>query len=327
MFSASLLKQLGDGLVTTRKLVGEIHAGIQGYTGDCQTPVSHLKQEHQSLPQLVASVEKALHDVTALASQTHTNLDTLQHELQNLGSQLSQTSQTRIHALESAGQAVHQQLVEFTGKVQAALEDAQNRGNHLQAAAKATAQSCHDESSQQGAAHKIAQACLSDSGGVVQSTYQPVHFEQFSAAAKALATRLQTLARETLPVQAGKLSTHLSDTHTPGVQTSLSSGARQIGQAHTTFQQHGLETAHALKAAIEHEMTTALNLTAKELPDQIATAATKADKSAQSLSKESDTTKRTAANTSTHLKDQQDRYFEAVQALHTELQRMLGGKK
>ncbi|MFN8611517.1 MAG: hypothetical protein U0931_28480 [Vulcanimicrobiota bacterium] len=323
----SLLKQLGDGLVTTRKLVNEIHAAIQTYAGDSQSPVSHLKQEHQSLPQLVASAEKALNDMTALATQTQNNLDGLQHQLQSLGVQLSQTSQNRIHSLESAGQAVHQQLIEFTEKVQAALEDAQNRGNRLQTAARATVQTCQDESGQQGAAHKTAQACLGDSDGVVQNTYQPIHFEQFNSAARALATRLQVLAQETVPTQAGKLSTHIQDTHLPAVQTSLNTSARLIDQAHANFQQHGLEAAQALNTAIHNEMNSAQNLTGKELPDQIAAAASKADQSAQSLSKESDTTKRTAANTSTHLKDQQDKYFEAVLALHTELQRMLGGKK
>ena len=323
----SLIQQLGENLLNTRRLVAEIHTAIRSYTGDSQSPIGQLRKDHQDLPQLVVSTEKALNEMTLLATQTQQHLDSLQHELQALGNQLTQTSQQRLQALESAGHAIHDQLVDFTKKVQAALEDTQNRGNQLKTAAKASADSCKHEASQQSTAHKAAQASLAEGDSVVQKTYQPSHYDEFASAAKNLSNRLHTLAQETLPSQAGKLSHQLSDTHRPGVQNTLSSAGKSVTEAHSAFEQHGLEAAQALKTAIQGEMSKAQNITAKELPDQIDTAAKKADQSAQQLSKESDTTKRTAANTSTHLKDQQDRYFEAVLALHTELQRMLGGKK
>ncbi|MBX3171427.1 MAG: hypothetical protein KF760_28725 [Candidatus Eremiobacteraeota bacterium] len=323
----SLIQQLGESLLNTRKLVSEIHMAIRNYTGDSQSPVAQLRKDHEELPQLVVSTEKALNDMTLLATQTQQHLDSLQHELQTLGNQLTQTSQDRLQSLESTGHAVHDQLVDFTKKVQAALEDAQNRGNQLKTAAQASAESCKHEAGQQSTAHKGARASLAEGDSIVQKTYQPGHYDEFAAAAKNLANRLHTLAQETLPTQTGKLSHQITDTHRPAVQSTLSSAGKTMTEAHSAFEQHGLEAAQVLKTEIQGETSKAQNITAKELPDQIDAAAKKADQSAQQLSKESDTTKRTAAHTSTHLKDQQDRYFEAVLALHTELQRMLGGKK
>lgn len=323
----ALLQQLGDGLVTARKVVEEIRKGFSAFVADSQRSIAQVRQDQQELPMVAASAQKALVEVTVLASTTQQSLLALQSEMQQLSTQLAASGQTRVEALSAAGKVVQGQLAELTVQVSRAMDDVQSRGGQLVDAAGQASQAFQSEGEQQASEYKAAGTILADADTIVQSTYQTAQFDQLASAARNLSNRLQVLAQETLPGEAGKLVNHLSGVYAPAVQASHGAANRTFGERHADFLRQGQEAAQQLTQAVSAQTELNQQAVGQQLPEQVHAAAASADQAAQQLSKEADISKRTAAHISTHLKDAQDRYFEAVLALHTELQRMVGGKR
>ncbi len=323
----ALLQQLGSELLTARKLVQSIRIAFRSYQADSHASIAQVRKDQQELPQIIASAERGLVEVTGLASTTQQSLQALQLEIQQLAVQLAATGDTRVGALAAAGNAVQGQLGEFTRQVSDALRDVEERSVRLRQASSELVLAAREEGERQSSEYKVASTLLTEADSILGSTFQTSHFDQLAASAKALSLRLQVLTEETLPQEIGKVSAHLTSVHGPAVQANYASATQVLGARHVDFQQQGLGASQQLTQALTGQMNLNQQAVARDLPEQVNAAAAKADQAAQQLSKESDVTKRTAANTATHLKDAQDRYFEAVQALHTELQRMMGGKR
>lgn len=323
----ALLQQLGDGLVAARKLVQDIRTALRAYEADSHSSIAQLRKDQHDLPVIVASTERTLTEVTNLAATTQQSLHALQAEIQHLSTQLAAGGEGRVDSLAAAGKGLQVQLSEFTRQVAKALEEVDQRTIQLRQAAVEAAQAAVLEAERQTSEFKLGNGVLAEADMIVRTTYQTAHFDHLAATAASLSSRLQTLAQETLPGEVGKLNANLSGVHSPALQNSYHSASRDLGESHADFQKQGQEAAQKLSAALAAQMDLNQQAVASDLPDQVHAAALKADQAAQQLSKESDVTRRTAAHTATHLKDAQDRYFEAVLALHTELQRMLGGKR
>ncbi len=319
----ALIEDLRKDLDSASDLVKTSHEAIRACQEDGLKPMAQLEIDLQELPPEVGTAKLGLTGVSTLVSDARRDLQRLQDQLVREAARLTELTQHRIDTLESAGQHVQRLVKILTASVATSMTEIERRAGELKDDAVALAGGCNADLEACGKSAASARAALDNTTLIVQQTYDPNLFSEMAAALKALQNQLDLHRAEVLPDAVTDLRDKLSGEHLSGLQERMKDCANSAQATHSDYLDKSRRSALQMQMDQAAQVKLSDDLVRVQLRERAAMASTKSQDLLHKMTHEAASNTHTCEGTATHLKQKQDPWLAAVEALHLALQGMV----